>query len=129
MANHEVKVICKEDCGNAPKKILIRDFVTALGRIDQESIRAFLADDIQADIVGMRQIQGIDEFMEFARLSQEARITEIKIDTILTHGYGGSVSGVMKTENNSFAFGEFYRFNSVKNAKIKEITSYRITLC
>ncbi len=41
-----IKVTCKEDYANAPKKLLLRDFNIAFGKGDVNNICSHLSDDI-----------------------------------------------------------------------------------
>src|SRR5687768_632095 len=56
-----VKVNVQPDCGNAPKKLFIRDFMIAFANSDTPSILDCLADDAVWEMVGERTLNGKSE--------------------------------------------------------------------
>lgn len=120
----QVKIICAEDCGNAPKKLLIKEFITAIACNDHHYVAENLDSDIAWCIVGDKVIQGIDEFL--AHFKPHHQVIEVHIDNIITHGNTCAANGTVKYENSSISFCHIYRFSGFKNVKIKEITSYHI---
>jgi hypothetical protein len=121
-------IICAEDCGNSPKKELIKEFVIALAKNDLDFILANITGDILWNRVGDNLIQGKDDFAENFKQLKDNKAIEIHINTIITHGNTGAANGTLKFEKKCFAFCDVYIFSSAKNAKIKEITSYVIEL-
>ncbi|WP_433615943.1 hypothetical protein [Paenibacillus cellulositrophicus] len=126
----QVKMICAEDCGNAPKKEFLRAFNAAFVCNDIDFINEKTIEDIQWNIVGRNTLQGKDQVFEMLRKLMDKTPTELIISNIITHGYSGSLNGILNLENNmSYAFCNIYRFNSSLNkTKIKEITSYIIDI-
>lgn len=124
------KVICAEDCGNAPKKALLRDFHVAFAEYDESFILESVADDIQWRVIGDVEVQGKEELIRMLEQMQEEETAELIIDNIITHGNTASVNGSAKMANGeAYAFCDVYRFSGYgKNAKIKEMTSYVIAL-
>jgi phosphoheptose isomerase len=116
------------DCGNAPKKAALRDFTIAFAEHDKATVLTAVADDIEWEIVGDRQVAGIDAFGDALDGAWSASVRSLSIDTILTHGNQGSVSGSMAlTGGDTLRFCDVHRFSSHgKNAKIARITSYWI---
>src|SRR4051812_3535537 len=53
-----VKVNVQPDCGNAPKKIFLRDFMIAFANNDVSFILDSLADDAVWDVVGETTVNG-----------------------------------------------------------------------
>jgi|SRR5690625_1105930 len=122
----EVKIICAEDCGNAPKKIRIKEFITAMANNDQIYIAESLASNIVWEIVGEKTVHGEAEFL---RNSQpHNNISEVHIHNIITHGNTCAANGTVKFDTRSIAFSHIYRFSSARNVKIKEITSFFIEI-
>jgi len=123
-----VRVIVSEDCGNAPKKALLRDFNIAFAEGDVARIASFVSDDITWNRVGDTRIEGREAFENDLRQMQGVRAKEVEITGILTHGNAGAAHGILRFEDGqSFAFCDVYRFAShAKDAKIREITSYVI---
>lgn len=121
----KVNIICAEDCGNAPKKILIRDFITALAISDQEFISNHITDHFRWEKVGVKQILGKLDYLQSLSATD---ISEVLIKNIITHGNTGAANGTIILGSTSIAFCNVYLFTSSKNAKIKEITSYEIQI-
>ncbi|GIO15518.1 hypothetical protein J19TS2_50730 [Cohnella xylanilytica] len=126
----QVKIICAEDCGNAPKKEFLRAFNVAFVCNDIGFIMDNIMDGIQWNWIGSHTWQGKDQVLGMLERLNDRTPTELIISNIITHGYTGSLNGVLNLESNvSYAFCNIYRFNSSLNkTKIKEITSYIIDL-
>jgi hypothetical protein len=126
-----VKIICKEDCGNAPKKLLLKELTSAFATgTAQRVLLPQLAEDVTWEIVGAEPIQGKDAV---ARMLAEAaksgyQATQLEIENIITHDNAGSVNGrITMTDGRQYAFCDVYVWNggSAKSA-IKKITSFSI---
>ncbi|HWO52817.1 MAG TPA: hypothetical protein VNM49_00270 [Paenibacillus cookii] len=128
--NEQVKIICAEDCGNAPKKEFLRAFNVAFVSNDSGFIMEKIIDDIQWNFIGSNVLQGKDEVLSMLEKLISKKPTELVISNIITHGYSGSLNGILKLEDHtSYAFCHVYRFNSSLNkTKIKEITSYIVDI-
>ncbi|MEC0174833.1 hypothetical protein P4H83_08100 [Paenibacillus favisporus] len=126
----QVKIICAEDCGNAPKKEFLRAFNVALVGNDTDFINEKIIEDIQWNVIGGNTLQGKGQVFGMLEKLMDKTPTELIISNIITHGYSGSLNGILNLENNmSYAFCNIYRFNSSLNkTKIKEITSYIIDI-
>src|SRR5690349_21623803 len=124
------KIITQEDCGNAPKKLFVKEFIVAMVNNDLEFVGQNVADDIQWNMVGAEIIQGKDTFLKSLRRSRGGAILELTIHTIVTHGYDGVAEGVLKLKDGRMmAFCDVYRFKaSTNNAPIKAISTYAIPL-
>lgn len=126
-----IQVTVAEDCGNAPKKQCIRDFLVACANADIESAASMLEDGIVLTIPGQVSLAGKDVVKEQLRTdASRKKVTELVIDNILSHGDRGAANGILIFENGrKVAFSSFYVFSShSKDAKIKEITVYSFTL-
>jgi hypothetical protein len=121
------RIICAEDCGNSPRKLLLRDFNSALARGNRARVLGYLADDILWEWVGATTLRGreaVDGMLK--RLQHEAR-QELVIDNIITHGSTGSANGSMRlTNGRSYGWCHVFEFGSGKGSLIKHITSYEI---
>ena len=94
-----LKVICEENCGNAPKKEILRDFNIAFAKCDTEAIIEQVTDTIVWRMVGDKQIEGKEEFAkELARMGGEQAL-ELHIEHIITHGNTASANGVLTFAN------------------------------
>lgn len=121
------RIICAEDCGNAPKRLLIRDWLTALAKGDSPAVLKHLSEDIVWQRVGRAPLAGKEAVAaELQKMKREVK-AEMIIENILTHGPGGAANGTMQLKDGkSFAFSHVYRFQSAAGARIKEITEYMI---
>lgn len=124
----DIKISVPKDCGNAPKKIILRDFNAAIVTKDSPFILENIADDITWNIIGDEMVKGKEDFINKLDDLHKETITELLIYNIITHGYAASVHGKVIGTNQSYDFCHVYRFaGASKTAKIKEITSYIIT--
>lgn len=126
----QVNIICAEDCGNAPKKELLRAFNAAFVRNDIGFITDTIIEDIQWNFIGSNVLQSKDQVFRMLEKLMDKKPTELVISNIITHGYSGSLHGTLHLQSNiSYAFCNIYRFNSSLNkTKIKEITSFIIDI-
>lgn len=124
----QVKVVCDEDCGNAPKKVLIRDFITAIARGDQDFVQGNVTNEIVWEVVGKAKIKGVEVYLESLSQHplQEPNRKDVVIRNIITHGNVASANGTISANKKIVDFCEVYHFSGFKNAKIKAITSYII---
>lgn len=121
-----IKVECAEDCGNSPKKQLLKELTIAFANNDIDFCMECMSDNIVWDMIGNKKIQGISEFEEALRVMDNGDIQELQIHNIITHGNVGSVNGTLILNNQQqIHFCDVYNFSGFgKKAKIKLITSY-----
>lgn len=126
----ELMVKCKEDCGNAPKKLLLKDLTIALAKHDIDFCLNCMRDDVVWDMIGKQQVEGIDEYEQALLQMKHRQVQELHIHHIITHGNTASVNGTFYlTDGGSIAFCDVYDFGGFgKKAKIKKITSYVIPI-
>lgn len=126
-----LKIVCKEDCGNAPKKLLLKELTSAFARgTAQRELPPRLAYDVAWEIVGTEAIKGKDAV---ARMLAEAaksgnKASQLEIENIITHGNAGSVNGhITMTDGKQYAFCDIYVWNgSSAKSVIRKITSFSI---
>jgi hypothetical protein len=124
-----IRLICPEDCGNAPRKVMLRDFTLAAVRGDTAYMLKHVADSIVWEIAGNRKVVGQASFADAMRELHARPADLLEIRHIITHGRTAAVSGVVKYGSGSRAFCDVYEFaGSAKTAGIKSITSYIIEL-
>lgn len=123
-----VKVNVQPDCGNAPKKIFLRDFMIAFANYDVSFILDSVADDAVWDVVGSTIANGKTEIEALLKKLLADDLQEMTIATIITHGDTGSVNGTTEAKDGKAqGFCHVCTFSSHgKNAKLKHITSYII---
>jgi hypothetical protein len=121
-----VNVQVGPDCGNAPKKRVLRDFSIAFARHDKSAVLAAVVDDVEWRIIGDRDVTGIEAFGDALDDAWSATVHRLSVETILTHGAQGSVSGsLLLAGSKTLHFCDVYTFTShSKSAKIARITSY-----
>jgi hypothetical protein len=126
----DLKIVCPDDCGNAPKKAFLKEFSIAFAHNDIAFLNENITDDFHWSIIGQHQIQGKEKVIETLKQNQKNKVTELHISNIITHGYTGSVNGTLIVENKqNYGFCNVYNFSSSRNhSKIKEMTSYLIQL-
>ena len=125
-----MKIECAEDCGNSPKKKLLKELSIAFANNDIDFCVNCVTDDVVWDIVGDRLIQGKDLFEQALRQLKDRKVEQLRILNIITHGNVGSVNGtIVLSDLQHLAFCDVYNFRGFgKNSKIKTITSYVIGL-
>jgi hypothetical protein len=121
-----VKLVIPEDCGNAPKKIILSDFTVAFAEGNEAVILDSFDDQVRWEMVGSTTINGKKEAAVALKEMLDGSITELTIFDIITHGDSGTVNGRMKFKDGIVCgFCDVYKFSShAKDAKIKELTSY-----
>ncbi|PKG23454.1 nuclear transport factor 2 family protein [Niallia nealsonii] len=127
---NQIKIICPIDCGNAPKKQVLKEVCMAFALKEITSILEELADNITWNNIGQTSISGKEQVKQALIDDHTDQPTEIHIETIITHGNTGFVNGMVLMKNHhNYAFCHVYQFTSAgKKGKIKEITSYIIKL-
>ena len=117
-----------EHCGNAPRKVVIRDFLIALYQRGIPQLREALKEDVDWDIIGSAQLQGIDDVSSWVETQPGA--TAVHLHTVITHGTDCAADGrVTYTDGTEIAFNHVFIFaGHAKTAKIKTIRSYLVQL-
>lgn len=123
----DIKIVCAEDCGNSPRKELLKQVTAAFAVNDTDIIEENFADNVTWNIVGDKTIDGKAVVIDSM---QNNTTVELKITNIITHGKTGAVNGtLMNKDGERIAFCDVYTFSSAgKKAKIKRIMSYIINL-
>ena len=123
------KVIVSEDCGNSPKNILVQDLTIAFATDNHKFILEHVTDDVRWNLVGDRWVEGKENLSKELIRSQNARVVELTIQHVATHGKAGAVNGTQKLRSGmAIAFCNFYEFFNTQGTAIKEITSYVIEI-
>ncbi|MEP2025949.1 MAG: nuclear transport factor 2 family protein [Reichenbachiella sp.] len=107
----------------------LKNFNIAFAKGDIAFIVDSITDEIIWKIIGDRNIEGKEKFIQEMEKMQSEKSTELKIDQILSHGKEGAANGIIKMESGKkYAFSDFYVFQAAKGTKIKSITSYVIEI-
>ena len=124
--SENIQVECAENCGNSPKKRLLKDLTIAFAKSDIRFCVDCVADDVVWHIVGDKRIRGKGDFETALNQMKDREAQQMHIHNIITHGNTGSVNGTLiLNDKQSVAFCDVYNFKGFgKNSKIKLITSY-----
>ena len=122
-------ITVKPDCSNAPRKVLLRDFISAFALADVDAILAPMSDDIVWNLVGDAVIEGKENVRKLLKGMENAGTSDLVIETIITHGLDAAVNGVIKSNSGqSHAFCDVVQFDGEAGMKIKTMTSYSIEI-
>lgn len=112
------------DCGNAPRMVIVGDFVTDWASGDVGAVSEWLTDDVEWTLVGDRTHTGQDTAHEMVSHNDAERLV---IQSIVTHGRLASCDGYLQNGSDRVAFSHAIRFaGATKSAKIAEIRTYVI---
>lgn len=113
-----------EQCGNAPRKLVICDFMVGLYGQDIELVTSLLSDNVQWDIIGAHSMASHDEVATWIMEQNPGR--KLAINTVITHGPECGVDGTITYHDGTVAaFSHIMAFTGgAKTAKIKAIRSY-----
>lgn len=124
-----MQVQCAEDCGNAPKKRLLRDLCIDHWGDEGAMFGDYLTDEAVWHVIGEAQTRhvGKDVVHDALQSSRIGKPAELHIHNIITHGNTASLNATVVLEDgNRIEYCDVYRFAGFgPKAKIKEITSYR----
>jgi limonene-1,2-epoxide hydrolase len=121
------RIICEEDCGKSPRKLLLKDFNSALARGNEAAVPKRLTNDIVREWVGAAPVRGREAVARLLRQMKDEARQELVIQNIITHGNAGSVNGTLRlTDGRSYGFCHVFQLSGAKGARIQRITSYEI---
>ncbi|WP_116654992.1 nuclear transport factor 2 family protein [Pelagibacterium sediminicola] len=115
-----------EDCGNAPRKRIIRDLIVALYGGEVSKALSYLSENVNWQMIGS---WGASDKAEVGHhLSQQSRVVHLRIGTIITHGTDCGIDGEITFEDGrQAAFCHVLIFTGgAKSATIKTVRSYQI---
>ncbi|WP_430591853.1 hypothetical protein [Humidisolicoccus flavus] len=120
----KLKIVDQPDCGNAPRRELVRELTTHLAAREASLVTAFLSDDVEWSVNGNTPMRGTDAVE--AWISAGPALRELRFGAILSHGREASIDGVMvPTSGALLPFSVFFRFTSTaKTAPIAAVRSY-----
>lgn len=117
------------DCGNSPRKALLRDFISAFAHADIDGILSPMSDDIVWNLVGDSVIEGKENVRALLEAMQGVGTSDLVIESIITHGREAAVNGVIRSNaGQAHAFCDVVQFTSASSMKIKTMTSYSIAV-
>jgi hypothetical protein len=115
------------DCGNAPRKEVLRDLVIGLAEADADAVVGLLAEDVRWSLVGDAELVGANAVRDWVAGLPAA--DELVFEALLTHGRLAGVDGaVIGPDGAQEAFCHVLHFaGAAKTAKIVRVRSYRRT--
>lgn len=120
-----VKIRIQPNCGNAPRKLFLKDVNVAFINGDIKFFMDNISDAISWEIVGQSFVTGKAIFLESVQEHKLWKAQELVIDTIITHGPDASVSGqITMADNSKIAFCDIYRFKSAGGTTINSIKTF-----
>ena len=123
------KITVNADCGDAPEMALLRDLNIAFARADVEGILAFFSEDIRWQIMGGSDLRGKTAVRDALEAMKDVVTRELVIDSIITQGREGAISGVITTERGaSVAFCDVCQFAPAGRLLIESMKSYAIDI-
>lgn len=123
--SNNIKMTIPDDCGNSPKKLILKDFNIAFVSNETDFLSIHISDNITWNIIGDSIIQGKGDFIEKVKEINKNEVIELIVDNIITHGYVASANGKIVIGDTIYNFCHIYNFTGAgKKAKIKEITSF-----
>ena len=121
------KINVQPDCGNAPKKLFLKELNVSLANGDTEFFTKNIQERITWEIVGHLQVIGKENYFKAITGHKLWKIKELTIETIITHGPDASVSGqFISADNSIFSFCDIFRFNGAGGTTINSIKTFLI---
>jgi hypothetical protein len=121
------KIQIQPDCGNAPRKLFLKELNIALAKGDTAFIKDTIPELINWEIVGQKSATGKDDYLKALKEHKLWKVKELIVDTIITHGPDASVSGQIITSDKSmYKFCDIYRFKGAGGTSITSITTFLI---
>ncbi|PYI64576.1 hypothetical protein CVV68_21505 [Arthrobacter livingstonensis] len=116
------------DCGNAPRKTIVRDLVVALAVKDVDFVASLVTNDASWALVGEQHLVGGPAVV--AWVSGLPSVSAVVFGSLLTHGRGASVDGVLElSDGTKMGFCHVLRFAGAgKTAKLVGVNSYVIDI-
>src|SRR5690606_31911685 len=117
------------DCGNAPRKIFLKDFHVAHAEGDILFLEKHVTEAISWEIIGSKSIETKARYLAEAPHYPQWNVQKLTIDAIITHGNDAAVHGKITTaDGNEFAFSDLYKFKGFKGFNLQSIKTFLIKL-
>lgn len=121
------KINVQPDCGNAPRKVFLKELYSALANGNSQLLSQNLQDNFIWQMIGQKQLSGKENYLNELSTQKIWKIRELTIETIITHGSDASVSGhIIANDNSKFCFCDVVKFKGFKGTKLNSITSFLI---
>ncbi len=124
----EIQII-PEDCGNAPKKLFLKNLYVAIAEGDQNHISKSFNDNVTWNIIGGKTVTGKKAFLEKLNTHIPSPISKLIVHDIITHGNEAAIHGEWHGgEHIALAFCDVCIFKSGGADTVKAIHTYAIAL-
>ena len=80
---NNLKIICIDDCGNAPKKYFLKEFNIAFAKNDMVFIIDNITDNFQWNIIGKKLIKGKENFVEILKKCITVKLLNCTLTVLL----------------------------------------------
>lgn len=97
--SENLQVECMENCGNSPKKNLLKELTIAYAKKDITFCLDWLTDEVTWEVIGKQTVQGKDDVASILQQLNDLHIQQLQIQNIITHGNTGSVNGTITLAN------------------------------
>lgn len=122
-----VKINISADCGNSPRKEMLRDFNIAFAKLNTEFIFNSVSENITWVIVGSNTITGKVDFETAVNGLQQNTVAELILHRIITHGKEAAAHGeIIMNDGKRYSFCDIYEFTSASSRILKSIHSFNI---
>lgn len=124
-----MEIIIPKDCGNAPRKMIIIDFIVACLNGEREILAGYSIDTVEwHDVKENRRVIGLKKMIDKIEKNKLADVQKLCIEHVITHGKLAAIHGeIIYTQGNKTPFCIILEFSSAgKSGKIKRVKSYVI---
>jgi len=121
------KIIIPPDCGNAPRKLFLKNLHIAFANGDLDFVTTNIPEEISWETIGKKTVMGRKSYLTALKDSKHWKVKELRVDAIITHGPDASVSGQITVSDGSvFDFCDVYRFARASGMAIGSIKTFLI---
>lgn len=119
-----LQIDVEADCGNAPRKAQVRDWIIAIAKGDVDAVCRDFDDGICWDVAGKQRYDGISDVRTYVEKLTEGNVDRLTIRHLLSHGKQVAAEGT--STSSRFAHIITYTGHG-RTAKIAKIISYFAT--
>ena len=122
------EIVVNEDCGNSPRKAVLRDFNLAFINGEVDATLEFGSDDVTWNLVGEATIEGSAGMRAWLESMAGKKARRVVLENIITDGRTAAINGTYEMESGSrFAFCDVYEFEgAASDSPISNYSSYVI---
>lgn len=123
-----MEIFVPKDCGNAPRKLVLIDFVTNVVKQNIEVLHEHITEHIEWHNVATNQlIRGRKQFLDEVKMMNIEGAKSLRFAYVITHGKTTSVNGTLFFDGAKLHFNDVIEFSQAGNkGKIKKVISFWI---